>query len=139
MSEQCVHVKDDGTRCGTRHALYEDGMCFWHSRYTAEKREAARSKGGRVAAVRTRKRYQRVASASEVPDPPESAADAKAWASWLTFATATGAIDKGTAKELASVLRCFLASLEKAEVEAEIAELRGQIAELRGKPKLKIK
>lgn len=127
MSDLCKAIKEDGARCGVDFGLDDEGLCWHHSPTKAEERHRAKSRGGRTTATKG----QRVASLDEIPDAPQTAADAKAWASWLAVAVATGKVDRTTGREIAGVLRTFLTSLEKAETEAKVEELRQDIAALK--------
>ena len=69
--------------------------------------------------------------AHEIPSPPQTLEDARAWASWATHAVTEGKIDARTAKEISSLLRTFVATAEKLDVAAEIERLGRQVAELK--------
>jgi hypothetical protein len=94
--------------------------------------------GGNTTAAQRRKFSQKTITQAEALSPPETAADAVKWASWVTWATACGVLDKGTAREVSYSLRTLLNSLDRAETEEAIAELQAQVRQLQGKPKLGI-
>jgi hypothetical protein len=64
---------------------------------------------------------------------PETAQDAADWSAWLTLATVTGEVDARTARECAGSLRCFLAALDKADLQKRIRELEAMVRKAKAK------
>jgi hypothetical protein len=123
---RCEYIKADGNQCGQR-VSEGNRYCIWHSPTRKKEAAAARSRGGQAAGRNKRK----TPPADELPSgPPETAAEAQQWASWLTWATASGKIDPNTSQRVSTSLRVFLTALEKAEMEQEIARLQAQVKEL---------
>ena len=130
---QCAAIKADGVRCGVKFGVDEESqLCWHHDPALADERRRAASAGGKITAAKMRGRQQRTVHADEALAPPTTAEDAMRWASWATWAAATGTIDKGTAREVCGGIRTFLASLEKAEYESALEDLKSQVRELKG-------
>lgn len=132
-AQQCAFIRSDGTRCGTRFGIREDGMCFAHSTDPAvrERRAKARAKGSMATSRKYRTKSASFAKEDEVPPCPETAADAARWASWLTRAVSIGTVAPAVAREISGALRIYLAALKDSTTEDDIAELQETFAELR--------
>lgn len=125
----CSFPKADGSPCSVEAPLYADGGCLWHSQdpEAKRKRAAARSNGGKA----SRKRTARTVDADAVPGgPPETLEDAVAWASWATFAVATGQIDARTSQEIVRAAKETRLGLEKLHLEGELRRQRAEIKRL---------
>lgn len=126
--ERCQHIKDDGEQCGMAAQINpSNGCCIWHDPEREDEAAKRRSKGGKNAA-RTRSGLRE----EDLPaGPPETAADARRWAAWTVWATASGLVDSRTAHELGYTIRAYLKAYEKVDMSDELEELKDQVAELR--------
>lgn len=137
--ERCEHPKEDGEGpCPNPIGLCRNcGHCRTHCDYAPEcdydedEVRASRSKGAKRKAEKARDSKYRTVLDDEAPPPPESLEDAVQWASWATWAVATGKIDGRTAHEVGYLLRAYMKSLDKVELGERVQELEEKIAELR--------
>ena len=125
--QRCIAIAESGEQCQVTRGIQADGRCFWHSDLTADARLQAASRGGKS----SRKSKVRVASPTEVPDPPQSLSDIVAWASWCAYATATGIIDSGTSRQVSQALGELRRAIEKRDLAVEIEQLRDQVKQLK--------
>ena len=72
----------------------------------------------------------RITAPADVPNgrAPESLAEQVQWASWITFAAATGLVDIGTAREVNRGLQTLRVGLEKLDLERRVKELEKKLA-----------
>src|SRR5690625_4416063 len=105
MSEQrapqCVHIKDDGERCGNKSRIDPtSGLCVWHDPKRRGVAQEMRRRGAE-AATRARRQRQKVRTVEvdEVPGMPRTLDEVADWLSWLAVAVVTGQVDARTAKE----------------------------------------
>lgn len=130
--ERCGYEKDDGEQCRSHIGLCDEcGHCIAHCPHREETAQQARSKGGKRKAEKARDSKYRTVSDDQAPPPPESLEDAVHWASWATWAVATGQIDGKTAHEVGYLLRAYMKSLDKVELGDRVEELEEKIARLR--------
>lgn len=126
---RCGYEKDDGETCRVDFALCKcHGQCFHHAPCRQEERREARKRGGRNAHA---KDGARTVPSDEAPPPPETLEDAVVWASWATYAVATGRIDARTGHEIGYLLRALQDGLKAVDVSERVEELREQVAELK--------
>jgi hypothetical protein len=89
-----------------------------------------RSRGGKTAQQRRRlEKRVRVVSADQVPNgrAPMNLEEQVEWASWITFAAATGLVDIGTAREVNRGLATLRGGLEKRDLLHRVRELEKQL------------
>lgn len=106
MSEKatCGAATADGSPCGISGPLYSDDKCGWHSDtleaevWREQMREQARQQGLR------NKKPAEAFDPGEVPPPPRTLDDLREWAGWVTWATATGQLDKDVASKITAAL-----------------------------------
>ena len=121
---QCAGMTMRGTRCRVR-VTNEGDLCLFHDPEQGAALAAAQHSGGAPAKERGLK------PAEDLPGgPPKTAAEAMTWSAWLVRAVAEGSVGTTTASQVASSLRVFLQSLDKAELEGQVAELRAKLQEL---------
>lgn len=117
-------------RCTIRANLRvgEDGrpLCIWHDPERKATASRMRRKGGRRHQLKELRRAQRV------PPPPVTLDDAVRYASWITHAVATGALDarKGqiVVKAIEAFNRSFALAGKVRELEATVRELKKRLA-----------
>lgn len=125
-SERCGYQKGDGELCRVDFALCDcHGQCFHHAPCCAEKRKEARKRGGKNA--HGGKKGVRTVPVGDAPDPPESLEDAVVWASWATYAVATGQIDARTGHEIGYLIRALQDGLKAVDMEARVEELEERL------------
>ena len=126
---RCEHIKTDGERCGQS---VPEGVrfCIWHDPKRKAEAGRIRKQGGKLGGSR-RTAVIRTVQDEEAPGPPETAADAARFLSWITHAVVTGVLDARTGKEGAYACRAFLAALEKAEMEGQIRKLQELVKEMK--------
>lgn len=105
MSEQrapqCVHIKDDGERCGSKSRINpNNGLCLWHDPLRQKKATELRRRGA-LSTKRTRQNEKRTRTveATEAPPMPKTLNEVADWLAWLAVAVVTGQVDARTAKE----------------------------------------
>lgn len=128
---RCKETKDDGTPCGAPPEFVdpETGLCWTHSEGGREKAREAARKGGEATA---RKLRGADLDPEEVPEAPETLADAVVWAAWAARAAATGKLSTSRANAAAKLLREFRQALERHEAAEQLEEIRRQIEEAAG-------
>jgi hypothetical protein len=131
--ERCRHIKDNGERCGTVFGLSEDThLCFQHDPDRIQERYRAKSRGGKTAAVNRSRSGRKPVVDEEAPSPPKTLQDAVEWASWTTWAVATGRIDGKTAHDIGYMLRAFMSGQRDLDrVDERVRELKKELAKLR--------
>lgn len=128
---QCEHIKPaNGERCGVQggsvQATDAGLLCLWHDPNRKEEADRARKKGGKRNRIRVR-----TVDPGETPPAPKTLEDVVRWASWATYAVATGEIDSRTAHEIGYLCNALERSLEKVNTAREVAEIQKQLTELR--------
>ena len=100
----CGELRKDGAPCGVTGPLYDDGHCGWHSSTPeAEEWRTAMRETLRQGGFSNRK-PKKAMDPGEVPPPPRNLDDLKEWAAYVTWAVATGELDKDTAGKIVSAL-----------------------------------
>ena len=84
-------------------------------------------KGQKQSAANRRKVLYRTLPPGRCPPPPETCEDAVKWSSWATMQVATGQLDARTAREIAGLLRVFVAAVSKSELEKRIRDLEKMV------------
>lgn len=122
----CKATRADGGPCEAPESVIgDDGYCVAH-RPGNEHKEVA-SRGGQATAKKLRKPP---ASDRDVPPTPETIEDAKRWLAWTAENLAKGMIDEKEARALGYVLRSFVDTVERSDVQDELEELKDKIAAL---------
>lgn len=103
-----------------------NGLCLQHDPERKEELYQVRVAGAKA---RGKKVQKAKAAQGEVPRKPKNLQDAIEWASWATFAVATGEIDTRVAHEVAVLVREFRMALEKRALEEQVEALKAQLAE----------
>jgi hypothetical protein len=129
---RCRFLKSNGERCGTTFGISPEGYCWHHDPQREEERRIARAKGGKHAA----KGRRPWAADEDVPGGgPQTAQEAKEWASWLVSATARGLISDGVSQRVSTAINTFIRAHNAADMEREIRSLKSKIKELEDGPK----
>jgi hypothetical protein len=135
MATTCVHVKDDGSRCGQWQSLSPvNGKCIWHDPERSKEAATARRRGGIGASKFSRAvkaRAAQVVHPADAPPPPATLQDCATWASWLAHAVVTGRLDARTCKEGVTAINSLRGSVEKLDLSARTARLEAELAELK--------
>jgi hypothetical protein len=109
----CIATKADGSPCRTKFGLSAAGYCLQHDPERADEARAMRSKGGKAP------RGPRPPASPVplvVPPAPKTFDDAVAYASWLTHAIASGALDPKQGREATQALNSFRTALDKRDI-----------------------
>ena len=122
----CQGTTKAGGPCRTTLNIGASGYCLWHDEAREAERRAVREAGG--VARGAARRLAKAVLPEDCPRAPHTIADAEAFASWLTYAVTTGAIDARVAHEAAVCLREFRLVAEKRIMEREIKGLRADLA-----------
>ena len=110
---RCTGTKTDGSPCLVTFALSPDGRCLFHDPARADKVRAMRVNGGKAARPARRPPN---AAPLVVPPAPKTFDDAVAYASWLTHAIASGALDPKQGREATQALNSFRTALDKRDI-----------------------
>ena len=133
----CTFVKPDGSRCRVTFALSPDTqLCAVHDLARAEQLRAARHRGGATRAARQGAAKFRSFRADELPPPPETLEDIKAWAGRFTHGVGCGRVDSRTAEVVFDGLKTLRQTLDKLEIAATQQAHDRQLRALkRGRPR----
>jgi hypothetical protein len=123
----CGELTSDGSPCKSVGPLYRDGACGWHSadpaaeEWRTKMRELAQQQG--LANRKPRESF----NPDEVPSPPKTLDDLREWAAWVTWATATGQMDKDVASKITAALGELRRIIKEGEHAERIAEIERKI------------
>lgn len=127
---KCGGTNSKGQPCGAPSDFVDEatGFCPAHDPERKEHMQQVASRGGKAVA----QKHKRPPLEDRDPPPaPESIQDAKEFLSWTARNLALGVISDKEARALGYVLRSFVDSVERADVQEELEELREKLAALR--------
>ena len=127
----CGALKANGELCSCAVGLCSEcGRCFAHCPHREQERAEARSRGGRITSVKKRARLEGSKAVayvppdpSTVPAPPQTAADAREYLSWILDTAARGNLGGALARDLSTVAERFIKAIAASDLEARLARL----------------
>lgn len=126
--EQCQHVKDDGSQCGTAFGLSDAGLCFGHDPEREAERKAAKRAG--AAAVQAKAQKQKGLDPDELP-PLDSHEAAETWADTIGRAAASGRIGSGAANAGLRAVKLWVEAHDAGQVSERLEALTDALSEWR--------